>query len=233
MRPMRSSLLIVEDEPAICEILHIQLEREGFNIVEAGSLAAARAALEGNSFALIVLDLRLPDGDGLDLCRELRARNDSVPVLILTARSEEIDKILGLELGADDYMTKPFHPRELVARVRAILRRSERMEEHIHSPASEELVVDKRAHAVRIKGKEIELTPREFDVLALLVRQAGKALTRDEILDAIWGESFVGDTKAVDVYIRRLREKIEPDPHQPKWIETVWGVGYRFQSGSK
>lgn len=230
---MRPSLLIVEDEPAICEILHIQLEREGFDIIEAGSLAAARAALREHSFALIVLDLRLPDGDGLDLCRELRARNDPVPVLILTARSEEIDKILGLELGADDYMTKPFHPRELVARVRAILRRSERAGDPVHASSSEELVVDERAHVVRVQGKEIELTPREFDVLTLLVRQAGKALTRDEILDAIWGESFVGDTKAVDVYIRRLREKIEPDPHQPKWIETVWGVGYRFQSGSK
>ncbi|QBS38098.1 MULTISPECIES: response regulator transcription factor [Thermaerobacter] len=221
-------ILVVDDEPGIREICRLYLEREGFAVREAASLAGARAALRSEAPALVVLDLMLPDGDGLDLCRELVEQG--VPVVCLTARAEETDRVLGLELGADDYVTKPFSPRELVARVRAVLRRAARGP---RSPVPAVVrfgpcAVDLAARRVRVDGREVPLTPKEFDLLALLVTHPHRVFTRQQLLERVWDFAYAGDTRTVDVHVQRLRRKIEPDPQRPRYLKTVWSVGYRF-----
>ncbi|ADU51469.1 two component transcriptional regulator, winged helix family [Thermaerobacter marianensis DSM 12885] len=220
-------ILVVDDEPGIREICRLYLERDGFSVREAASVAGARAALQRESPALVVLDLMLPDGNGLDLCRELV--DQGVPVICLTARAEETDRVLGLELGADDYVTKPFSPRELVARVRAVLRRA-------RGPRAAAPVVvrfgrcavDLAARRLLVDDREVPLTPKEFDLLALLVTHPHRVFTRQQLLEQVWDFAYAGDTRTVDVHVQRLRRKIEPDPQRPRYLKTVWSVGYRF-----
>ena len=225
---MKQHVLLVEDEDAISEPLAEYLDREGFEIEVAATLEEASRALAERPPDLVLLDVMLPDGDGRDLCREIRKTSD-VPILMLTARGEEIDKILGLELGADDYMVKPFSPRELVARVRAVLRRAEGRA----GPAADvlrvmDLTLDLPRQRLTVGDRPIELTATVFQLLAALARQPGRFFTRSQLLDAVHGVAFESYERAIDTHIKNLRRKIEPDPHQPRYIQTVYGVGYRL-----
>ena len=224
------SVLVVEDEENLVEALRYNLEHEGYAVLTApdggSGLETARAALPD----LVILDVMLPNLDGLEVCRILRRETD-VPILMLTAKGEEIDRVVGLEVGADDYVTKPFSMRELMARVRAMLRRQRktapaRMAEPLRSGS---LAVDVDAHQVSLNGEELRLKPREFDLLALFMRNPGRAFTRDQILEQLWGHDYIGDVRTVDVHVRWLREKIEAEPSTPARIITIRGVGYRFE----
>ena len=225
-------LLIVEDEENLLTALKYSLENEGFSTSTAtDGEQALEAARQGNPDA-IILDIMLPKLDGLEVCRILRRERD-VPILMLTAKGEEIDRVVGLELGADDYITKPFSMRELVARVRAVLRRSGGSSDARSGRAGEvlrsgDLELDQAGHTVTLGGAPVNLKPREFDLLALLVANRGRAFTRDQILEQLWGHDYIGDARTVDVHVRWLRQKIEPEPGSPKRIITVRGVGYRF-----
>ena len=223
-------VLVVEDDPSVAEVVARYLERDGFMVTRAsdGREALGRAVAETPD--LVVLDLSLPGVDGLEVLRRLRALGP-VPVVILTARGEEIDRIQGLELGADDYVVKPFSPRELVARVRAVLRRTSGWGQGGGLPdtlSAGALEVDPRSRQVRLHGRPVALTAREFDLLVFLVSRRGDVCRRDELLQQLWGARH-GDTATVTVHVRRLREKIETDPSAPQHIKTVWGVGYRFE----
>jgi DNA-binding response OmpR family regulator len=218
------SILIVEDEPSIASFVAMYLKRAGFavRVAVTGEEAIDQAAAEAPS--LIVLDLMLPDLDGIDVCRRVRQRSD-VPILMLTARDDDIDKIIGLEVGADDYMTKPFNPRELVARVKSILRRAapERRELETKVLTHGDLSIDAGRREVRVGEEEIQLAPKEFDLLWELLDHKGLVLTRDQLLERVWGYTFAGDTRTVDVHVRQLRRKLgDASP-----IVTVWGVGYK------
>lgn len=224
------SVLVVEDEENLVEALRYNLEHEGYAVLTAldggSGLETARAALPD----LVILDVMLPNLDGLEVCRILRREAD-VPILMLTAKGEEIDRVVGLEVGADDYVTKPFSMRELMARVRAMLRRPRktapaRMAEPLRSGS---LAVDVDAHQASLNGEELRLKPREFDLLALFMRNPGRAFTRDQILEHLWGHDYIGDVRTVDVHVRWLREKIEAEPSTPARIITIRGVGYRFE----
>jgi two-component system, OmpR family, response regulator RegX3 len=222
-------LLLVEDEKSIAEGLAITLEAEGFQVAWVKDGLDAIPAWERVRPDLVVLDLMLPGMSGTEICRTLRSRSD-VPIIMLTAREAEVDRVVGLELGADDYVTKPFSTRELVARIKAILRRAP-LADHVGDDAPVEasgVRVDRVRHEVRVGGDEVELPPKEFDLLAYLVENAGRVLTRGQLIDEIWGRDYVGDTKTLDVHIRRLRTRVEKDPKDPKRIQTVRGVGYRF-----
>jgi DNA-binding response OmpR family regulator len=223
-------VLIVEDDPNVSEVVARYLEREGYRVEVASDGAAGLERALADLPDLVVLDLMLPSVGGLEVCRRLR-EVAPVPVIMLTARGEEADRIAGLELGADDYMAKPFSPRELTARVRAVLRRANGVLTVATEPAflrAGDLEVDVIAHEVRISGELVALTAKEFDLLAHLMRNPRRAFRREELLDDVWGFSY-GDTSTVTVHIRRLREKIEPDPSAPRYVSTVWGVGYRFE----
>jgi DNA-binding response OmpR family regulator len=223
-----ATVLVVDDEPIVREVVVRYLERDGHDAVEAADIASARAALAEHSPSLVVLDLMLPGGDGLDLCREIRASSE-LPVIMLTARAEEADRIVGLELGADDYVTKPFSPRELTARVRTVLRRADAGTQAAKPLTFGELELDESAREVVVGGKHVQLTAKEFDLLAFLARHPRQVFSRQQLMNGVWGYEAAFDTGTVTVHIRRLREKIEPEPAQPRWIETVWGVGYRFR----
>jgi DNA-binding response OmpR family regulator len=214
-------LLIVEDEDAIAEPLAEGLRREGFEVERAATGAEALAAAPVD---LVLLDLRLPDLDGLDVCRELRERS-SVPIIVVTARGEEADRVVGLELGADDYVVKPFGLRELIARIRAVSRRA-REEREDRVVRVGDLEVDERARRARLGGRELELTPKEFDLLAALARDPGAAVSRRRLLDEVWQTSWYGSTKTIDVHVAALRRKLG----DPAWIETVRGVGFRLRA---
>jgi len=225
----RGSILVVDDEPTIAEVLCRYLERAGYETRVAGDGHAAMAAVDDRAPDLIVLDLMLPGIDGLEVMRRVRERDrDGTAIILLTARGEESDRIVGLRLGADDYVVKPFSPAELVARVDAVLRRLDT------SPGIEpplqfgELVIDTTARRVTVGGEEVSLTAREFELLLFLARHPGQAFTRNQLMDLVWRYSFYTDTSTVTVHIRRLRAKIEPDPAVPRYVDTVWGVGYRF-----
>jgi phosphate regulon transcriptional regulator PhoB len=224
-------VLVVDDEPSIVELVQYNLEREGFQVtVERDGAEALKSARESIP-DLIVLDVMLPTMSGLDVCRNLRQFTD-VPILLLTARKDEVDRVLGLELGADDYVTKPFSPRELVARIKAILRRAAKPRESKEaSIAAQGLVIDAERRHVALDGRAIVLTFTEFELLHILARHPGRPFSRDELLQRIWGEDFFGDARTVDVHIRHLREKLEEEMAQPRFIETVRGVGYRFRAG--
>ncbi|MGI6603866.1 MAG: winged helix-turn-helix domain-containing protein [bacterium] len=226
---MAEKILVVDDEATIVEFVRINLEKAGFRVVSAGDGDEALALAASERPDLIVLDIMLPGRDGFEVCRELR-RTTSVPIIMLTARDEDIDKILGLELGADDYLTKPFNPRELVARIKAILRRVDRlgkMEGQVLSRGR--LQIDLERHQVTAGGRLVDLTPKEFELLELLMKNPGRVFSREMLLERLWGYDFFGDSKTVDVHIRRLREKVEEDPSSPTHILTVWGVGYKFR----
>jgi two-component system, OmpR family, response regulator RegX3 len=222
-------LLLVEDEKSIAEGLAITLESEGFQVAWVKDGLDAIPAWERVRPDLIVLDLMLPGMSGTEICRAIRARSD-VPIIMLTARDAEVDRVVGLELGADDYVTKPFSTRELVARIKAILRRAPMVDSAGEETPVEAngVRVDRVRHEVRVDGESVELPPKEFDLLAYLVESAGRVLTRGQLIDEIWGSDYVGDTKTLDVHIRRLRTRVESDPKEPVRIQTVRGVGYRF-----
>ena len=224
----RGSILVVDDEPTITEVVSRYLERAGYAThVAADGPAALRIAGERRP-DLVVLDLMLPGMDGLEVMRRLRER-ERVLVILLTAKGEHTDRIIGLRLGADDYVVKPFSPAELVARVDAVLRRvdnSPKLEEPI---AFDDLELDPVARRVTVRGEEAQLTAREYELLLHFMRHPGQVFSRDQLMDAVWQYSFYTDTSTVTVHVRRLRAKIEADPSEPRWLQTVWGVGYRFQ----
>ena len=228
-----ANVLVVEDEENILEALRYSLEREGYAVHTAVDGEEGLNLARQHSPDLIILDVMLPKMDGFELCRILRSETD-VPIIMLTARGEEIDRIVGLEMGADDYVTKPFSTREFMVRIRNMLRRS-RHSANAHSTSvsgdnivAGDLEVNLASRVVRRAGAAVEMKPREFDLLALLVKNAGRAFSRDQILQQLWGHDYYGDSRTVDVHVRWLREKIELDPSKPRRLVTVRGVGYRF-----
>jgi len=224
-------ILIVEDEPSLAEPLAFLLGREGYETVIAGDGRAALAEFDRNGADLVLLDLMLPGLSGTEVCRELRARS-GVPIIMLTAKDSEVDIVVGLELGADDYVTKPYSSRELLARIRAVLRRRVEAEEAPLELALEvgPVRMDVERHAVTVDGAEVAMPLKEFELLEFLLRNAGRVLTRGQLIDRIWGSDYFGDTKTLDVHIKRIRAKIEPDPSNPRLLVTVRGLGYRFES---
>jgi DNA-binding response OmpR family regulator len=222
-----TTVLVVDDEPIVREVVVTYLRREGYRTLEAGDGDTARKLLESESPSLVVLDVMLPGTDGLDLCRWIRARSE-LPIIMLTARGEEADRIVGLELGADDYVTKPFSPRELTARVRTVLRRSSPHVTKAEVLSFTGLELDARSREVRKGGEPLRLTAKEFDLLWFLASHPRQVFSRDHLMDRVWGYEAALDTGTVTVHIRRLREKIEDDSSRPRFLQTVWGVGYRF-----
>ncbi len=221
------SVLVVDDEPKIVQLARDYLEHAGFGVLTAGDGRAALAAARTKRPDLVVLDLGLPEIDGLDVARTLR-RESNVPIVMLTARDDEMDRVIGLELGADDYVTKPFSPRELVARVRAVLRRTERADEPADVVRAGDVELDVPRMRVEVAGRPVDLTATEFELLATIARQPGRIFTRAQLLDALHGVAFESYERAIDTHVKNLRRKLEPDPRQPRYILTVYGVGYRF-----
>ncbi|RBY78202.1 DNA-binding response regulator [Geodermatophilus sp. TF02-6] len=223
-------VLVVEDEESFSDALSYMLRREGFDPVVAASGPEALDEFDRGGADIVLLDLMLPGLPGTEVCRALRARS-AVPIIMLTAKDAEIDKVVGLELGADDYVTKPYSARELVARIRAVLRRRG----HTEAPAGSVLAagrvrMDVDRHVVSVDGEPVALPLKEFDLLELLLRNAGRVLTRGQLIDRVWGADYVGDTKTLDVHVKRLRAKIEPDPANPEHLVTVRGLGYKFEA---
>jgi DNA-binding response OmpR family regulator len=226
---MGQRVLVVDDDPTVSDVVRRYLERAEFEVTLAADGPAALRAFAARRPDLVVLDLMLPGISGLDVCRRLREQaGTDVPIVMLTALGEESDRVLGLELGADDYITKPFSPRELVLRVQSVLRRATPRPPAAEVLTDGDLVVDVARRTARLAGAELALTVREFDLLVFLLRQPGRAFRRAELLEAVWGWTF-GDQSTVTVHVRRLREKIEADPAEPRRIVTVWGVGYRYE----
>ncbi len=221
------TVLVVDDEQIVREVVCTYLEREGYRVLQAADGVSARAMLEQGQPSLVVLDLMLPGVDGLELCRWIRSTSE-LPVIMLTARGEEADRIVGLELGADDYVTKPFSPRELVARVKTVLRRSAPQLATGERLVFDELSIDSRTREVWRSDRQLKLTAKEFDLLWFLARHPRQVFSRDQLMDRVWGYTSALDTGTVTVHVRRLREKIEADPARPEHLQTVWGVGYRF-----
>jgi len=221
-------ILIVEDEPTLVATLRYNFEREGFQVTTAGDGEQALSAARDEHPDLIILDLMLPKMDGLDVCRMLR-RDMATPILMLTAKTEEVDKVVGLEIGADDYVSKPFGMRELIARVRALLRRAEqRPQSGNESLSVGDIAVDTARRQAFRAGQPLPLKPKEYELLAFMLRNRGRAFTRDQLLNQVWGYDFAGDSRTVDVHVRWLREKIEEEPSKPARLITVRGTGYRF-----
>ena len=220
----------MEDEVSFSDALSFMLRKEGFDVAVAADGNSGLEIFERQGADLVLLDVMLPGISGTEVCRQLR-QVSKVPIIMLTAKDGEIDKVVGLELGADDYVTKPFSSRELVARVRAVLRRQTAIEDV--EPGANELksgpvVMDVDRHIVMVNGEEVKLPLKEFELLELLLRNAGRVLTRTQLIDRIWGSNYVGDTKTLDVHVKRIRSKIEPDPAHPRYLETVRGLGYKF-----
>jgi phosphate regulon transcriptional regulator PhoB len=223
-------ILIVEDELDLVRLLKYNLEKEGFKVNTATDGSLALAEMRRDEPDVVILDLMLPGMDGLEVCRQLR-RNEKfarIAVLILTARGDEADRVVGLELGADDYVTKPFSMRELVARVRALLRRHESAVEQRSTLQRGNILIDPTAHSVQVAGREVTLSALEFRLLHYLASHAGMVFSRDQLLDRVWGNDRTVTPRSVDVYVRRVREKVETEPDEPKYLQTVHGVGYRF-----
>jgi DNA-binding response OmpR family regulator len=227
-----SRILVVDDEPNVLELVSLYLSRDGFSVTTATNGREAIAIFDELQPDLVVLDIMLPELDGWEVCRILRGKS-ATPIIMLTARSDDLDRIVGLEMGADDYLAKPFNPRELVARVKAVLRRTRHSE-----PLTQEtdllrfplLDISKKRHAARLGNKEIPLTPKEFDLLWSLASHPGRTFTRAELLEHIWGYDFFGDDRTIDVHVKRLRRKLEPEGHPYRYIHTIWGVGYRMEA---
>jgi len=222
-------VLVVEDEESISDALSYLLRKEGYDVTVAADGDAALTEFDRSGHDLVLLDLMLPGMSGTEVCKALRTRSN-VPVIMVTAKDSEVDKVVGLELGADDYVTKPFSSRELVARVRAVLRRGA-VEDDVASSVVEAgpVRMDVERHVVTVGGEKTKLPLKEFELLELLLRNAGRVLTRGQLIDRVWGADYVGDTKTLDVHVKRLRAKVEPDPGTPRHIVTVRGLGYKFE----
>ncbi|KQS58916.1 XRE family transcriptional regulator [Geodermatophilus sp. Leaf369] len=223
-------VLVVEDEESFSDALSYMLRREGYEAVVAANGIDALAEFDRNGADIVLLDLMLPGLSGTEVCRTMRSKS-AVPIIMLTAKDTEIDKVVGLELGADDYVTKPYSARELLARIRAVLRRGTDTEQVGEATLGAGPVrMDVERHTVAVDGEPVSLPLKEFDLLELLLRNAGRVLTRGQLIDRVWGSDYVGDTKTLDVHVKRLRAKIEPDPATPKWLVTVRGLGYKFEA---
>ena len=223
-----AKILLIEDEDSIRESVAFLLEKEGFIVTQANDGLIGVETFEKEKADLILLDLMLPGLDGLEVCKRIR-KTSNVPIIMLTAKDTELDKVLGLELGADDYITKPFSSRELTARVKAMLRRFSEPLENNEVTTTKSVVVDPVKHKVFVRGEEIKLPLKEFDLLHYLTQNPGRVLTREQIIDRIWGHDYFGDTKTLDVHIKRIREKVEKNPNNPEIIQTIRGLGYKFQ----
>ncbi|AUS08236.1 DNA-binding response regulator [Laceyella sacchari] len=232
---MGKKILVVDDEASIVKLVQFNLEKEGFQVDVAYDGEMALDMMKNGFPDLLILDLMLPKLDGLEVCRRLRQEKKHIPILMLTAKTDEFDKVLGLELGADDYMTKPFSPRELTARVKAILRRIDALKGMEQTEEKEalmrigELVIDPEGYVITRNGEEIDLTPKEFELLLYMANHRGKVLSRDQLLNAVWNYDYIGDSRIVDVHVSHLREKIETDSRSPIYIKTVRGIGYKFE----
>jgi two-component system, OmpR family, alkaline phosphatase synthesis response regulator PhoP len=232
---MGKKILVVDDEASIVKLVQFNLEKEGFQVDVAYDGEMALDMMKNGFPDLLILDLMLPKLDGLEVCRRLRQEKKHIPILMLTAKTDEFDKVLGLELGADDYMTKPFSPRELNARVKAILRRIDALKGMEQTEEKEalmrigELVIDPEGYVITRNGEEIDLTPKEFELLLYMANHRGKVLSRDQLLNAVWNYDYIGDSRIVDVHVSHLREKIETDSRSPVYIKTVRGIGYKFE----
>ncbi|MFC0187906.1 winged helix-turn-helix domain-containing protein [Fictibacillus aquaticus] len=234
---MSQKILVVEDELSIMTLLQFNLEQAGFQVVTAMDGREGLEKAESEQPDLLILDLMLPELDGLEVCKSLRQKQLFIPILMLTAKDDEFDKVLGLELGADDYMTKPFSPREVVARVKAILRRSQQQAHALETKTKSdsehlgvgEVEVYPENYEAYFQGNALELTPKEFELLVYLVRHKNRVLTREQLLSAVWNYDFVGDTRIVDVHISHLREKIEENTRKPIYIKTIRGLGYKLE----
>jgi len=224
---MNQKILVVDDEFEIVKVVRAYLEQSGFRVITAGDGQLALAAFRHERPDLVILDLNLPLIDGLDVCRTIR-RESNTPVIMLTARVEETDRLIGLEIGADDYIVKPFSPREVVARVRTVLRRSTSAPEQPSLMSSGALSIDPLKHEVQLQGRSIDLTPSEFNILLTMASQPGRAFSRMELLDAAQGEAYEGYERSIDVHIKNLRQKLGDEPRAPTYILTVYGVGYKF-----
>jgi two-component system response regulator RegX3 len=222
-------VLVVEDEESFSDALSYLLRKEGFEVSIAATGTDALTEFDRSGADIVLLDLMLPEMSGTEVCRQLRQRSQ-VPIIMVTARDSEIDKVVGLELGADDYVTKPYSPRELVARVRAVLRRrTNEAADQTPTLSAGPVRMDVERHVVTVNGDPVQLPLKEFELLELLLRNAGRVLTRGQLIDRVWGADYVGDTKTLDVHIKRLRSKVEPEPSQPRFIVTVRGLGYKFE----
>ncbi|MBZ2174502.1 response regulator transcription factor [Schnuerera sp. xch1] len=228
---LKRKILIVEDEEPIRKLIKINLEREKFIVTEAETGEKALEIAQTGDIDVVILDIMLPGIDGFEVCKKLRNKFSTIGIIMLTAKSQDVDKIMGLEYGTDDYMVKPFNPMELILRIKSLLRRMDSAKEDNKDVIVDDpFKIDKYSRKFYKNNKHIELTPTEYSIMKLFIENPGKAFSRDEILNLIWGYDFIGDTKIVDVNIRRLRSKIETDSKNPYYIETVWGVGYRWRS---
>ncbi|MFZ5597080.1 MAG: response regulator transcription factor [Bacillota bacterium] len=227
-------ILVIDDEEKIRSIVRLYLSKEGFVIEEAADGNAALEKIKRENFDLVIMDIMMPGMDGLTVCRKIREKSD-LPIIMLTAREEEVDRILGLELGADDYVVKPFSPRELVARVKAILRRTAASGEYGNSDDAKDVVsypgieINPKTREIKVEGQPVRLTAKEFSLLLLMAKNYGRAFTRDELLQSVWGYDYYGDTRTVDTHVNRLRDKLASVPGCKNYINTVWGVGYKFE----
>src|SRR4051794_10494878 len=229
--PTLSRVLVVEDEESFSDALSYMLRKEGFEVSVAATGTQAMTEFDRTGADIVLLDLMLPEMSGTEVCRQLRSKSH-VPIIMVTARDSEIDKVVGLEIGADDYVPKPYSPRELVARIRAVLRRQIGGETGDLTPptlAAGPVRMDIDRHVVTVAGDAVQLPLKEFELLELLLRNAGRVLTRGQLIDRVWGADYVGDTKTLDVHVKRLRSKIEPEPSAPRYIVTVRGLGYKFE----
>jgi two-component system response regulator RegX3 len=223
-------VLVVEDEESFSDALSYMLRKEGFEVSVAATGTSALTEFDRTGADIVLLDLMLPEMSGTEVCRQLRSRSH-VPIIMVTARDSEIDKVVGLEIGADDYVTKPYSPRELVARIRAVLRRNAGEVTELAPPtlSAGPVRMDVERHVVTVSGAAVPLPLKEFELLEMLLRNAGRVLTRGQLIDRVWGADYVGDTKTLDVHVKRLRSKIEPEPSAPRYIVTVRGLGYKFE----
>jgi two-component system response regulator RegX3 len=223
-------VLVVEDEESFSDALSYMLRKEGFEVSVAATGTSALTEFDRTGADIVLLDLMLPEMSGTEVCRQLRSRSH-VPIIMVTARDSEIDKVVGLEIGADDYVTKPYSPRELVARIRAVLRRNAGDVAELTPPtlSAGPVRMDVERHVVTVSGAAVPLPLKEFELLEMLLRNAGRVLTRGQLIDRVWGADYVGDTKTLDVHVKRLRSKIEPEPSAPRYIVTVRGLGYKFE----
>ena len=231
---MSKKVLVVDDERSVAEVMGLYLERDGYTVQIAYDGRAALQAIRDDLPDLVVLDLMIPEIDGLAIIRHLREEGVDVPIVVLSAKQQEVDRIHGLQLGADDYVTKPFSPAEVVARVNAVLRRAKPKEETPAQAAvsfdNDLLTINPKSYEVKVDGKKIDLTSTEFNLLWFMAQHPSQVFSRKQLLDSVWGFSDFVDSSTVTVHIRRLREKLEPDPAKPRWLMTVWGVGYKFET---